>query len=509
VGQLTVLGGRYRLVGRIAAGGMGAVHEGVDERLGRRVAVKVLKEEYADDPAFVERFDREARAAAALGHPNIAQVFDSGQDGDRHFIVMELVEGRHLGEVLAEQGRLAPGQAVSVISQVCSALAAAHEAGIVHRDIKPGNVLIRPDGHAKVTDFGIAHRVGQATLTGTGLVVGTAQYLSPEQASGEAVTPASDVYATGVLLFQLLTGSVPFEGDSPIAVALSHLRDEVPPVRDLAPDVSPALAAVVARATAKDPARRYADGRQMEMALREALASPTAPTATTALPVARSAGAGKPVRRGVARAGPWGLVAAGLLLVGALLAGWMALPDDSSSQAVRPPAATQSGSPSSRPTGNPSSRPTGSPSPTPASGGRSASGPVVPSRAVGRDVKDLEEFLKERGYDVRKVDVDATAPRETVVGTIPAPGQPLTAGQSVVLVSSKGEVREPTRFSVPDSLVGSDIRTAEESLKEHGIEVTRADVHADRPKDTVMATYPAPGATADTGVVVLVVSQGP
>jgi eukaryotic-like serine/threonine-protein kinase len=185
-----MLADRYRQVRRIASGGMGTVYEGVDERLGRRVAIKLLKEEYAEDPLLVERFGREARAAASLDHPNIAQVFDSGEHSGRHFIVMEFLEGEDLGHMLREDCRFPADVAVSVTAQVCSALAAAHTAGIVHRDIKPGNVLVRADGRVKVTDFGIAQVPGQASLTGAGLVLGTARYLSPEQACGQAVTPA-------------------------------------------------------------------------------------------------------------------------------------------------------------------------------------------------------------------------------------------------------------------------------------------------------------------------------
>jgi serine/threonine protein kinase len=240
------------------------------------VAIKLLKEEYAANPLFVERFGREARAAASLDHPNIAQIFDSGQHGGQHFLVMEFLEGKDLGHMLREDGQLPADVAVSVTAQVCSALAAAHTAGIVHREIKPSNVLVRADGRVKVTDFGIAQVQGHASLTGAGLVLGTAPYLSPEQACRQAVTPVSDLYSAGMLLFQMLTGNVPFTADSPVAVALSHVRDEVPSVRDFAPEVPPPPAEVVATATAKDPQSRYADAAQMGAALRKALAAPHA-----------------------------------------------------------------------------------------------------------------------------------------------------------------------------------------------------------------------------------------
>ena len=517
MGTLRTLAGRYRLVHRIATGGMGAVHEAIDERLDRRVAVKLLKEEYADDPTFVARFVREARAAAALGHPNIAQVFDSGQDGDLHFIVMELVEGRHLGQVLREQGRLDARVAVDVVGQVCEALAVAHAAGIVHRDIKPGNVLIRPDGQVKVTDFGIAHRTGDTALTGTGMVLGTAQYLSPEQASGQAATPASDVYATGVLLYQLLTGAVPFEGDSPLAVALAHVRDDVPPVRQLAPEVPAAVAAVVARATAKDPEQRYPSAQQMADALRgtptqqpDAFAAGPATMPMTAPmtgPTGRSTAPLPPPAPAALREvrttfGPRVMIAAGITLITALLVGWIALSNDPAPETGQVDPMTPGTS-----SGNPS--PTSSGPTDPSATNQTSGGPVVPTDAVGRDVKTLEQELKERGYDARKVDIDATAPRDTIVATIPAPGQPLDPGQSILLIASKGEVREPLDFIVPDDLVGTDVKSAEELLKDQGIEPKKADVNSDRPKGQVVATYPEPGTRTETGVVVLAVSRGP
>jgi serine/threonine protein kinase len=179
-----MLAARYRVEQRLAIGGMGAVYVGVDERLGRPVAVKLLKEELAGQPDFVERFRREARAAAGLSHPNVAQVYDYGQDGQQHFIVMELVEGTDLARLLRERGRLWPSEAVRIATQVCLALSAAHAGGIVHRDLKPGNVIICPDGMVKVTDFGIARAAGHSSLTQTGTVMGTAQYLRPEQATG-------------------------------------------------------------------------------------------------------------------------------------------------------------------------------------------------------------------------------------------------------------------------------------------------------------------------------------
>lgn len=329
-----MLAGRYRLVRRVATGGMGTIHDAVDVRLGRRVAVKILKPEYADDPRFVERFTREARAAAGLTHPHIAQVFDSGHDAGQYFIVMEYVDGDDLGRMLSQQTRLAPARAARIAAQVCSALAAAHTVGIVHRDVKPGNVLLAPGDQVKLTDFGIAQTQGQAALTGTGLVLGTADYLSPEQAAGQTATPASDIYSAGIVLFEMLTGAVPFVGASPVAVAHDHLTRPVPPVRDPAPDVPPRLAAVVERATAKDPNRRFPDAAAMEAELRHGLEATRerAPTAMLPAPtraLAPPAAGGRHQRH--RQPHRLAAAAAGVMVVAALIVGGLLLANNPSS----------------------------------------------------------------------------------------------------------------------------------------------------------------------------------
>ena len=232
-----VLGGRYRLVGRIASGGMGTVWEARDETLERPMAVKVLNEGLADDPRFAERFRREARSAAGLSHPNIAGVFDYGEDDGRPYIVMELIDGEDLAERLARVGQLDPQQAATIGAEVATALAHAHGAGIVHRDVKPANVMLTREGEVKVTDFGIAAPLeGSTGLTMTGSVMGTSRYISPEQAAGERATPASDVYSLGVVLYETLAGAPPFVRESPVATALAHLHDQPQPVRELRPE---------------------------------------------------------------------------------------------------------------------------------------------------------------------------------------------------------------------------------------------------------------------------------
>jgi hypothetical protein len=254
-----VLAGRYRLVRRLASGGMGQVWRANDEILGRPVAVKLLRSEYAEDPEFVDRFRAEARRTAALSHPGIASVFDYGETGDPEnegttaYLVMELVEGEPLSALLAREGRLSPAHALDVLAQAALALDSAHLAGVVHRDVKPSNLLLRRDGVVKVTDFGIAHAADEAPRTEAGLVVGTAAYLSPEQVACRPATPASDVYALGVVAYECLAGRRPFTGDHPIALALAHRRSEPPPLPE---DVPEAICELVTWTLSKAPSAR-------------------------------------------------------------------------------------------------------------------------------------------------------------------------------------------------------------------------------------------------------------
>lgn len=272
---------RYRRISRIAIGGMGEVWRAEDTVLHREVALKLLKPEYAQDADFRVRFETEARLTAALLHPGIAAVFDYGESEEdgltRPFLVMELVDGQPLSDLLRPGVPMPAERAADLISQAAEALGVAHRSGLVHRDVKPANLMVTTDGTVKVTDFGIARAADAVPLTATGQLLGTPHYLSPEQADGHVATPASDVYALGVVLYQCLTGTRPFHGETPVSTALAHLRQPVPTL----PDSVPArLRAVGERALAKDPAQRYPDGAAFAAALRgeddttEVLAAP-------------------------------------------------------------------------------------------------------------------------------------------------------------------------------------------------------------------------------------------
>ncbi|WP_448610833.1 serine/threonine-protein kinase [Geodermatophilus sp. URMC 60] len=266
----TILAGRYEITAPIATGGMGEVWRARDRVLDREVAAKVLRSEFTGDPSFVARFRNEARHTAALSHPNIASVYDYGETQDERgaqlaFLVMELVEGKPLVTILHEEGKLPVDWTLHVLGQAADGLSAAHHAGVVHRDIKPGNLIVRPDGVVKLTDFGIARARDATPLTRTGMVVGTAQYLSPEQAQGFEVTSASDVYSLGVVGYECLTGGRPFDGTSQVAVALAHINRPPPP---LPANVPPAVRLLIERALAKDPADRFPDGAAFAAAIR-------------------------------------------------------------------------------------------------------------------------------------------------------------------------------------------------------------------------------------------------
>jgi Serine/threonine protein kinase len=308
--QARLLGGRYQVGELLGYGGMAEVHRGRDLRLGRDVAIKMLRTDLARDDTFQLRFRREAQNAASLNHPAIVAVYDTGEERGSSgeslpYIVMEYVNGRTLKEVLAVEGRLMPRRALEIVAEICSALEFSHRHGIIHRDIKPGNVMLTQTGQIKVMDFGIARALAASgsTMTQTSAVIGTAQYLSPEQARGESVDARSDVYATGCVLYELLCGQPPFVGDSPVSVAYQHVREDARPPSLLNRDVTPAIDAVVLKALAKNPLNRYQSAAEMRADLLRAAAG--RPVYAEPVMIDHGPGATRPLRPGThSRPGP-------------------------------------------------------------------------------------------------------------------------------------------------------------------------------------------------------------
>ena len=262
---------RYQIIKTIGEGGMANVYLAYDTILDRNVAVKVLRGDLATDEKFVRRFQREALSASSLSHPNIVEVYDVGEDNGEYYIVMEYVEGKHLKALLKKRGKLTVPEVIDIALQITNGLSVAHDSYIIHRDIKPQNILILENGLIKITDFGIAVAMNATQLTQTNSVMGSVHYLPPEQASGKGATLQSDIYSIGILMYELLTGKLPFRGDNAVEIALKHLKEPMPSIRDELPDIPQSVENIILRATAKNPKNRYSDAREMHEDLKTCL----------------------------------------------------------------------------------------------------------------------------------------------------------------------------------------------------------------------------------------------
>ncbi|WP_107772978.1 Stk1 family PASTA domain-containing Ser/Thr kinase [Nocardioides sediminis] len=487
--QPTVIGGRYELGELLGRGGMAEVRKGRDTRLGRTVAVKRLRTDLASDATFQARFRREAQSSASLNHPSIVSVYDTGEematDGSdvaQPYIVMECVQGRTLRDILREGRKILPERAQEITSDVLAALDYSHRAGIIHRDIKPGNVMLTPGGDVKVMDFGIARAVSDAssTMTQTAAVVGTAQYLSPEQARGETVDSRSDVYSTGCLLYELLTGRPPFIGDSPVAVAYQHVREQPAPPSDHDQELDPEIDAIVLKSLAKRVEDRYQSAAAMRQDIERYLAGhpvqaippPTAPTevvppvaaATTTLPAAGPAPTpGEDRQRG--RTGM--MVLLGLLVIAAIAGAAFLLPSMFEEEVQRE---------------------------------------QVPA-LVGLTEEQARLAIGEAGLSVGEVTRETSddAPTDEVIRQDPSRDVYVDPGSDVDIVVSLGKPEVQVPY-----VVGQPRAAARDALRAAGLKVTATEVESDEPKGQVISTDPAAGESVAEGTTVtLSVSDGP
>ncbi len=476
-------GGRYQVIEKVGQGGMAEVYRARDDLLGREVAVKVLAERLSTDRSFVERFRREAQAAANLSHPNIVSLYDFGNDEAAYFIVMELIDGRGLEAVIGDDGPLLPERAAEIAADVARALERAHNAGLVHRDIKPSNIMITSYGQTKVTDFGIARALGdgEQTMTQTGMVIGTASYLSPEQAQGNPVDARSDVYALGCVLYEMLAGRAPFQGDTPLSIAYKHVREDPEKPSTVNPDVPDALDAITMKALAKNPANRYQTAREMQEDLQRFVAGQqvhATPLLAGATAVAPPVATGTQVLRRTEeewdpepepdkrKAGIY--VAAALLILGvfALLAYLVAnnLLGGSDAQEIRVP------------------------------------------NVVGMDQDEARETLEERGFAVAVERRNSGKPRGEVVSQEPEGGERLEEGETVTIFVSEGRAQT----EVPD-LIGLTQEEAEEEIEAARLRLGELTTESsDEEEGTVISQSPEPGSEVDRrSRVNLVISGGP
>jgi serine/threonine-protein kinase len=490
----TVLGGRYRLDAVLGQGGMATIFRATDAKLGREVAVKVLRPEYGVDPEFVQRFSHEARAAASLNHPNIVSVYDFGTDPAGPYIVMEQVAGGDLSLALGERGVLPPTAVARTGQQVADALAAAHARGLVHRDIKPGNILLSPDGRVQVADFGIAQAAADSPVTSSGLTLGSVLYFSPEQARGDDVTPASDVYSLGLVMYELLTGRRAFSGDSPAAVAVARLSGGIPSPMSVRPDTPPGLDAIVRWCLDLDPAARPS-AAELSSALARFIADPSSaayappappwvavPPGGAAVvdasgPIAQPRPPGRPGSD--AASGPWGWLAAGLGLIVIVASGILLFLLFSGIGEAAP-----------------------SPSPVPSATPRSVRTPDF----VGKSEADALRLADRRGLEVEIEYVETDGRPGRVLEQLPDPGVQVPVGTTVaVTVGTRAET-----VVVPDVHGMSEVAAANQ-LTAAGLRPgQRAWADDQLPEGYVISTDPRAGVsmTRDSAVD-YVLSRGP
>jgi eukaryotic-like serine/threonine-protein kinase len=477
----TVVDGRYRVLSRLGSGGMADVYCAEDTHLGRQVALKVLYRRFAQDAEFVERFKREAQSAAGLTHPNVVNVYDRGEHDGTYYIAMEYLPGRTLKDAIVAEGPFPQDAVVDAGVQILRAASFAHRRGVIHRDLKPHNVMVDDSGNAKVTDFGIA-RAGASEMTETGSIMGTAQYLSPEQAQGHAVTATSDLYSIGVMLYEMLAGRLPFDGDSAVAVALKHLSEQPAPISQWRPDVHPALEAVVMAALAKDPAQRWQSAADLAAGLEAARSQieaganggqDTAGFAAIPMPVAdptaptQLAGAAPPVvedpdeRR--ERRWPWYAIGALALALVTVLA-YLIL-----------------------------------------SGVLATDKKDVPS-VTGEQLVKARAIMERAGFDVETERVQSEQPFDQVLDQDPNAGEEAEEGSTVTLEVSGG----PGDVLVPAVENLTEVQAVRE-IHKAGLEVTTDPEFSDKvKKGLAIRTVPKEGAPVTKGTRVrLLVSQGP
>ncbi|MFL5782731.1 MAG: PASTA domain-containing protein [Thermoleophilaceae bacterium] len=514
-----VVAGRYRIVGRLGSGGMADVYLAEDSQLGRQVALKILHRRFSRDQQFVERFRREASAAAGLQHPHIVGVYDRGEHDDTYYIVMEYLPGRTLRDLLNEDGALPQERAIHFGIQILQAAGFAHRRGVVHRDFKPHNVIVAPDDSLKVTDFGIA-RAGASEMTETGSIMGTAQYLSPEQAQGKHVDAASDIYSIGVMLYEMLVGRVPFEGESAVSIALKHVSDTPVPIRELRPDVHPALEATVMRALNKDPAHRYANADEFIAALevaREAIATGADGGYAGWVPP-------EEIEEERARRWPWATLVLLLLAAAAAAAFLLTRPDmvkvpdvvskpvteaqarlDDAGLKSRISQVTNSAAPGTVVKQDPAAR-------IEAEKGSNvllfvSKGPGVTTipDVTGLPQKDAVKQIEKAGlFATLHEEHNAKVTSGRVIRTDPTALNQVQKGSRVDVYVSSG----PELTNVPD-VVGDDRADARGTIEDAGLRVTIHEQESSQPKDKVISQSPGSGSTVAKGSrVTITVSKG-